>query len=596
MDKELSHKQIISILLPFTILLITYFWSYGKSTDVVRPLILKSTPWQTLTLPLSNGDIYEFTETGKLLRTIDTKELGISHYIGDIQFISRNKIIIYGGYTGPTTQDNIMAFTRSTPDVEYRKQEGLWLCTLDEYTCKPFTHELPSIKQAFHLDFDSDHQHVYLTNTSHHELYRFNMSGDILEKTNANELKFPNQIRTFDQSLWLVDTNNKTIKQFEMTQGSLASPKGFFPISFNPSCQGEKTQTTGLINSVSRIVGVFSKPNACWPTSIAKVDNTIWVGVKNNNLEDGEIHIYSTSGFLQSKLDFSELNTPFVPDPIAFTQVKNQVIFSDLNNLRLYSYHLPSQKWQVFSVPEIQSVLEASLENKMFYRTVSHSVMLIFVLLIVTGVFFGLRTPKKAKEVFEAVPSENAIFPQPKAMPFWFQESTLSKSLMLIMGICILMMIVCLYLLSTLLEFKTSLDELNFYLFSVLIISFLLPILFITYLSKQNKLGIAGRLILLSKQDGQTIIKQVHEVTKVGNRGLLVGDLFFNFGGIDGKFLNKQEFKHYLEPRLVVMKTMTEWEYLKLRFKHPSKESKFQVLSFIPSTLLFSYLFFTGAL
>ena len=98
MNKELSHKQIISILLPFTILLIAYFWAHGKSSNVVHPGIIKKTPWQSLTLPLSNGDIYEFTETGTLIRTIHASDFGITNFIGDIQFLTKDEFIIYGGF------------------------------------------------------------------------------------------------------------------------------------------------------------------------------------------------------------------------------------------------------------------------------------------------------------------------------------------------------------------------------------------------------------------------------------------------------------------------------------------------------------------
>ena len=102
--------------------------------------------------------------------------------------------------------------------------------------------------------------------------------------------------------------------------------------------------------------------------------------------------------------------------------------------------------------------------------------------------------------------------------------------------------------------------------------------------------------MLVEKPGGQTLIKQVQEIIKVGDRGILIDNTLYDFGGKTGKFLNNLEFKHYLEPRFSVMQTMTEWEYFKFRINNQNKESKFKFLSFIPATLLLSYLFITGTL
>ena len=593
MNKELSHKQIISILLPFTILLIAYFWSYGKSTDVTRPLILKETPWQTMAMPLSNGDIYEFNEEGRVLRTIHTSDFGITNFIGDIQFISRTEFIIYGGFNGASTKDNLTAYTRTTPTKSFNQQEGLWRCLINEYKCVPFTHELPRISQAFHLSFDAKNKHIYLTNTAQHMFYRFNIEGEILDKSNSDDLKFPNQVRIFDQQVWLADTNNKQIKKYDLYDGNLKSPIDTFSPVIDSQCQpSAPSSTLHKINPLR----LFSNAPACWPSSLANVDNNIWVGVKNNGMENGEVHIYSKNGQLNSKLDLSNLATPYAPDPISFTQINDHVIFSDLNNLALYSYDLNTKTWASFIVPEIDLILETSLAAKSFYRMISQCIIAVFSLLVLIGLFFGLTQKKEPEDTFESVSAEDAILPQPPAMPFWFQDSFISKYSTWILSINCLLILTGLYLMSTFLNFKSSSDELNFYLLCLSIPTMMIPIIVINYLNKKKRLGIAGRLMLVEKPGGQTLIKQVQEIIKVGERGILIDNTLYDFGGKNGKFLNNLEFKHYLEPRFSVMKTMTEWEYFKFRINNPNKESKFKFLSFIPATLLLSYLFITGTL
>jgi hypothetical protein len=585
MNQELSHKHIISILLPFAFLLIAYFWSYGKSTDVTHPLILKKTPWQTLVLPLSNGDIYEFTESGRLKRTIHSADFGIDNFIGDIQFLSTNEFIIYGGFKGTNTQDNLTAFARITPNTAFNHQEGLWRCTIDIQQCSPFTHELPSIKQAFHLSHDLENDHIYLTNTSHHMLYRFDLNGDILAKSNEDELIFPNQIRIFDNQLWLADTNNKQINYYDLDKGSIATSKGFFPISLNSQCG---------VRSNKNPLSMFETSPACWPTSLAKVDNDLWVGVKDNAMENGEIHIYSQSGILKSKLDLSGLDAHYTPDPISMVQINEHVIFSDLNNNGLYRYNLNHKQWLELPVTELDLVLKESLDNKIFYRGISHGVIIIFALLVSIGLVIGLKQSKQNKEEFEAVSVEDAILPQPKGMPFWFSPSKISKYGGWIVSATFIAVLICFYFLNQILEFKEPEAEFNFLMIELAFVSIVFPSLLMLHFSNNKRLGIAGRLMLVSQKNNETAIKPVQDVYKVGNRGLLIENVLFVFGKGNGILINKLEFQHYLEPRLAVMKTMSEWEYLTFRMKNLNKESKIQALSFVPATVIFTFLAITG--
>lgn len=587
MNKELSHKQIISILLPFTLLLIAYFWSYGKSTDVTHPLILKKTPWQTLTLPLSSGQIYEFTEYGTLIRTINASDFGIENYIGDIQFLSKNDFIIYGGFSGTSTTENLEAFARSTPNKTFDNQQGLWLCTIDLFTCKPFTHELPSIKQAFHLSYDSDNEHVYLTNTSHHMFYRFNLQGEILDKSSTDELHFPNQIRIFDNQIWLADTNNKQINYYDLNDGSIGTSKGFIPLSLPNQCTSSQS---------SNPLALFRKEAGCWPSSLAKVDKDIWVGVKNNNMEEGDIHIYSKSGALKSKLDLTNLDTHYEPDPIGFVQINNRVVFSDLNNLSLYAYDLTSNSWASFNTPEkIQTILDASLETKVFYRNISHIIIGTFAFMILVGLYIGLKQEKAySKEQSASVNLDDAILPQPKGMPFWFGSSTVGQYFLWIVSGSLAGAVLCFYLSFQLLEINNSQFESTFILLILGLISVALPGVLIAYQLKNKRLGIAGRLMLISSKNAETVIRPINEVYKVGERGVLIDHSLFIFGRGRGAFINKHEYQHYLEPRLAIMKTLSEWEYLKFRMKNFNKESKLQVLSFVPATIIFGYLALTG--
>ena len=121
--------------------------------------------------------------------------------------------------------------------------------------------------------------------------------------------------------------------------------------------------------------------------------------------------------------------------------------------------------------------------------------------------------------------------------------------------------------------------------FTIYILNIALLMAFIVYYSTSKTLGRAGRLFLIRDHNDETVIKPYNQIYKVGNRGLLIDDIYFNLGNKKKVLLiDKQEYQAHIEPALDKMLKMSEWEYFKYRITNMNQE--WRTLSGLLSLLL----------
>ncbi len=580
----LTPKQIALILIPFITLLIGYFWLTSKANEGALPLILKPAANNTVSLPLSTGQIFQFNEHGQLQRQIDTRDLGIKNYHGDLAWINNNEVIVYGGYSGRTLADNLVSFTRTTPNESPSSQQGLWHCYIEEKQCEPFTHELNTMKHTFHLSYDPAYQHLYLANTNHHIVYRLNLKGELLSKTQDGALKFPNQLRIFANQLWVANTNQHKVSYFALGNDSLEASQGEITIDHLSPCLQRRHP----------IFDVLSEEPHCYPNSLAYVDKRIWLGVAKNNMQEAEIQIFSNTGDFIERLDMSQLkhnlNLTYEPDPISFVQLNNFVMFSDLNNRTIYRYDLSLKTWSALSIDALSPLLQQSFEHKQTYTYISYAVMAIFVLCILIGLSIGVKqqiaqtkeSTAQANKI-EPSPETPAALPQPPSNPFWFEKNKKIHHLLLFLGaISVVIIALGAYIVTGLKPTKQVEFAYHDMLFLVAFLNIIVLFTYVIYTQQSKKLGIAGRLLLVERKKGQTAIAPLEHSFLVNKRGILVEDVFFPLGTDQLKFLNKEQYKQYLKPRLTQLQTMNEWGYFKFRLANMNQEASVTLLLTIP--------------
>jgi len=572
MNKELNLKHIILIVIPFAILLFGYLWSTGKAAQTPFPSMLKSLSSDQLIMPLSDGQIYVFNTQGKLINYVDSRDLGITNYHGDIQFINSNELIIYGGYDGKSTLENLATYARITPKESFSQNQGLWHCYLDTNMCRPLSNQISDLKRTFHLTYDNYSQHLYVANTALHEVYQLDLNGKIISRTKTDTLQFPNQLRIFANHLWLSNTNHHKVVSYPLGKNSLQQASGEFEIKTEQNCHQLERKNP---------LSIFQETPHCFPNALALVDKTLWVGVAKPDMENNEIQQFSTTGEFLGKLDMSHvqrtLSLDEEPDPISFVQVGNYVVFSDVNNRSIYRYNLTHQTWSTLDVEQLSDALAMSLKMKRYYANIGLGIIVIFCILIALGVIIGIKPHLEYyKQKHKKVDIPVSDLPIPNENPFWFSVN--KKVTYLIWGFAFLIVTTVMLFIALMNSSNMStqklLDDPSFIKVSIILLyCFFICAPLLMRRPFQSRLGIAGRLILVNHKSEKTAISPLDQVYRVGERGLLVEDFLFLLGSQQLNFIDEKESEQFLKPRLPHMKQMSEWGYFKYRLANPDKDS-----------------------
>lgn len=596
MNRDLTVKQIVTILLPFLLLLGGYFWALDASYDRTYPLILKRTDWGTLTLPTSDGQLYEFTNEGQLIRQVNLKQAGIHRLSGDIQFINRNEVLVYARTTENSFWDNVLVFFRKPVEDVYSTQEGLMKCHLVTMYCKLFSKQLPIARSATHLAFDSQHQHVYFANSGQHTLYRLDMEGAILDSMpesvgGQQVLKFPNQITVQESVLWVMDTNHKALKAFGL---------GDVPLSDKPTILMDNLEQE-TCSTKKKIFGTEASSRKCFPSSFAIVDEQIWLTIAENDMDQADIFIYSKSNALIKQLTIkkalAEFDFSFEEDATALNELNGSVFFQDTNNLALIRFDLAEKRYSRVVVPGLHEVMTRSLNHKTRYHQIAGFIMYGFFSLLSIGLLYGgylqfKESKLKAKQPTVSDQQGERIITNLPYEPFWFADK---KSLYYVMWLLPVMHVVSsivLYGLSETEGFEEGRTELL--LMWLLLTSILVPVFLMLKFNLQKQLGISGTDVLIRDPQGQVTQLPIEQTKLVGQRGVLLNGVFKVFGNEQQRFIDKQEYQSYLEPYLKYMKVMSEWEYIKYRLNNLDKESLLITFSLLPALALVVFMIVTG--
>lgn len=178
---------------------------------------------------------------------------------------------------------------------------------------------------------------------------------------------------------------------------------------------------------------------------------------------------------------------------------------------------------------------------------------------------------------------------------FWFTPNKQLKLFIWIFAACILGCFISFAALFYSSDKSITDEFLELLVFGVLfLINLMLLGGFIFYQLLNKQLGISGRLILIQNNKGETAISPLSHAYYVGERGILVEDMFFIIGH-EHKILSldKDEYRDTLLPTLPQMGSMGEWGYFKYRMANMNQESTLICLLFTSISILCLYGYLT---
>jgi len=548
MDNEIKPLHAAAIIVFFIILISSYVWINGKAVEINGPNAIYKNHKNHLFVRLQT-DLLEFNDAGQFIKQIDLKKFGVEHMLGDILFTPNNEIILRRGKDNRTLLQNIRAYLRladttsTTPDND---SSGLFKCNLQTYSCHRFTQDIIDFSSAYHLEFDSYDNGIFLSDASRHRILKFDDQGKQLFEYSEN-LKYPNQIQLVDNQLYVANTNHHNITELNIKQNEI-----IFNDKFNV------------------VPAIASERREKLPATLQHVNDNWWVINMKNSMSHGGIYLFGADWKL-----INRLNTKAGADPVDIIQWHDdEVLVTDPSNFTLYRFSANGSALSDFLPLELKTKLTALKTQHENFTLLSYLPITIFILAISAGLYIGIRQELKARAQQKQLADTDSIDTPDSNELKWLSIDT--KYIRKIRRLAMLAPILIIFSMAPM---AFLYDHTK--LFNALIGSMLVLFLFIFLLAatayfylkiiSNIKIGIQGDHITLKDHNGIEASTHISNVY-YDHTTLYFDNIAVVYSNHKRSLFHEEEVKKHLLPMLKSAKKINSMKmfYFLYKIKHPS--------------------------
>jgi len=566
MDNDVKPLHAAAIIIFFIVLILSYAWINARVVETTGPDGIYKNQHNQLFVRIQT-ELLQFDTSGKFIKSIDLKKLGVEYILGDILFMPDNEIILRRGKDSRSFTQNIKSFLRLDDTSSSQTTEdssGLFRCSLNSYTCYRFTKIPLDFNSAYHLEYDKFDGGIFLSDTGRHRILKFDKQGALLFEYNTN-LKFPNQIQLHNNQLYIANTNHHEITLLNIKQNDFVFNKD---ISIFTPASKEKRET--------------------WPTALQHINDNWWVINMNSDMQLGGVYIYDMDwNFIK------RINTKPNADPINILQWPNkEVLIADPTNFILTRYNTNGLVLGEFSSVELQKkllTLKTQYEN---LKLLSYFPVAIFIVSIITGLVIGIRQQIK----FNAQLKQQADARQTEVLNSnelrWLSIDTkYIRQARMLAGLAPVLMLFSLSPMLLLFEHAKLFDALIGTMSGLFLFILTLSISTLFYLKSISniKIGIQGHNITLKNHLGIETHAHISNVF-YDNTTLYFEGVAVVYGNNKRSFFYKDDMQNYLLPFLKSATRINPIRmfYFLYKIKHPSFYFSLIIYSAIIIMLIFN--------
>ena len=355
----------------FVALLAVKFWANGEAVKIRGADQMKHDSQGNLYVHFGQN-LYQFDSRGEFTAEIDLHELGVFNLVGDFAFFKNGDLLIRRGRYEPSFPESLFTYMRIRDldaPVTDEADVGLARCELDSKTCEPFGNDGFDLDSAFHVAIDWQTDAVYFSDTSRHQVFKFDQYGNQLAKQDQGYF-FPNQISFSDDTLWIADTNHHAIQKANASTGDFASILATY-------------RTKNTVNQAKD-----------WTYSFARVGDDWWVNVMETTMSHGDILIFNKQWEYQKHLALPE-----DADPIDIAHHAGDVWVTDFKGNKIAYFNVDGEPLNT-TMPEIlKDIAEQNQQTRQQYEQIGQWAMGAFVVALAFGLGVGLLQNRKSQDI-----------------------------------------------------------------------------------------------------------------------------------------------------------------------------------------------------
>jgi hypothetical protein len=472
------------------------YWANGEALQVRGPDQMQHDMDGNLYLAIQDS-LYKLSPDLDLLAEYSLDKLGVYDLVGDFGLFSDGDILIRRGKYDPSFIENIFAYLRlsdALPSSPNTTSDGLYRCNLQTSECNAFGDLSKDFDSAFHLAIDQATDDVYLTDTPHHAIYKFDKDGNVLAELHKGYL-FPNQISYFDNELYIADTNHHNIQ--------LANP-----------------ETTNFANIEQSYKSSNQKVSSrSWTYSFARIGNNWWVNNMGGDMSHGQILIFDNNW--QSD---TTLALPDNADPMDIATLGDHVLVTDLENNDIYLFDRYGLQINLPLPEAIQEKLALNKEKKEYYVEMDKTGTMALILFIALGFIGAVIHARLQGQTVPASEKQQIKIDIKDPGVTWIKKNTRNILMMrFLFGLIIIMMMIMIFSLYG----STHKPE----LVKSAIPMLLIIIIIFYFMQKQvaSQIGYIGDLLVIKDANGRYSVGKGDRIYYSDNH-ILIDNIFVQYG------------------------------------------------------------------
>lgn len=375
LNQDVNPWAAALVLAVIGVVLSVLFWATGEESKArAGSYFLEHDRRGNLSVQMDHM-LIRLSPEGETISSIDLRNLGAKDVMGNIAYFGNGDFLFRAGepesgiksYLSLGQLPPVLKVRQRFPavevdleDAEKRREE--WVKTLDAQSglnrCDPLTGECTvflshNVSWRYRLFIDDEKSNIYLTEGTNNLITVLNLQGQIVEPLQL-QTKFPKRVRSHEDRLYLVDTNNHRVIFFDDKKDSNFSPTFHNTVPANP--EGRR-----------------------WPIDAIYFDDYWWVINADSGMTNSHLLKFD------QKWHFIErITLPDNADPFDMVVYNRRLIVSDVRFGSLYEFDSAMSSPDVKTLEDVTAYIDYLSERRQLFANVKKGVWIAMGLFFVT--------------------------------------------------------------------------------------------------------------------------------------------------------------------------------------------------------------------
>lgn len=385
LDQEVNPRAAALILIVVAVGVFLIFWAAGEESKArAGSYFLEHDKKGNLSVQMDHM-LMRLSPEGKMISSIDLRNFGAKDVMGNIAYFTNGDFLFRAGkpergiksyfslgQLSPTMKVRYGLWSAEMDLQEAEIIRGEWVKDLDAKSglnrCNPSSGKCDvlvkhNVPWRYRLFIDEENDHIYFTQGTKHQVTVMDLQGIPVGSLQV-QAKFPKRVRTHENRLYLIDTNNHRV--IFIDDEDFTNPSPTYNNVIPPNAEGRK-----------------------WPMDAIYFDDHWWVINADSGMTNSHLVKFDKEwAFIE------RINLPDRADPLDMIVYNGKLLVSDVQQGNLYEFNSAISSPDIMNLENVTTYVDYLAEKRQLFADVQKGVgmaMGLFILIFFAVLIAGRR-------------------------------------------------------------------------------------------------------------------------------------------------------------------------------------------------------------